>query len=174
MILSSRILCLSCLLVWPAAGQTNTHIISDFNSALLAKQKQADPYKNVVSVPANADGSAAPKPQPLSEKVVFLTDGKITVILPKGAVIHAPEKNRISASSTVQGRLVEWDEFFMQNRNAIRLESVTIDQLQGSKAISEDAFERIRKANLPTLTAYQGRVVALSTTLRQPVDPSPR
>ncbi len=142
-------------------GQKTTRI-SDFNRELLAKQAQTTVYRDAVAPPPEIIDQTTKKRTALSQRVTFLSDGKMTVIIPNGAVIHLPSEGRVSLQNKIVGRLVEWNEFYLQNRNAIRLEDLSIKQLNGLESIDEEAFERIKKANLPTLTTYKNKVVALS------------
>jgi hypothetical protein len=146
------------------AAEPGPVIISDLNQKLLAKQKSSASHEQTKSV------SAAPTPVPveresLSSRISFLTDGNLTTMIPKGALIHAPANHRISVREKIQGKLVEWDEFLLANRSVIRLEPVDMDHLQGNATLSPKAMESVRKANLPTLTVYQNRVVLLPKSI---------
>ncbi|MGL4400636.1 MAG: hypothetical protein ACRCXD_12265 [Luteolibacter sp.] len=139
-------------------------IISDLNQKLLAKQKSS------VGREQAKPASAAPTPTPVeresfSSRVSFLTDGNLSVMIPKGALIHAPANHRISVGDKIQGKLVEWDDFLLANRSAIRLEPVDLDHLQGNATLNPKTMESVLKANLPTLTVYQNRVVLLPKSI---------
>ena len=143
------------------AGESATSRISDLNRAVQAKQRGADPYGEKPTAAQQGDAERKPDVTKLSDRIVFLTNGKMSVAIPKGALIHIPEKGEIAVRDRIEGRLVEWAEFIQNNSSIVRLEPVESDHLQGIKTIPEEAMERISKANFPTLTSYQGRVVAL-------------
>lgn len=142
------------------AAEPGTAIISAMNRSLLAQQKSSNSYEK--TPPVIATPTPAPvERQNFSDRISFLTDGQLTVMIPKGALIHTPASHRISVQEKIQGKLVEWDEFFIANRSAIRLEPVNADQLQGITPLDPKAMERVIKANLPTLASYQNRIVLL-------------
>ena len=143
------------------AGETVTSRISDLNRAVQAKQRGTEPYGEKPTAAEQGDVERKPDVTKLSDRIVFLTNGNMSVAIPKGALIHIPEKGEIAVSDRIEGRLVEWAEFIQRNSGVVRLEAIESDHLQGFKTIPEEAMERISRANFPTLTTYQGRVVAL-------------
>lgn len=152
------------------AAEPSTAIIAEMNQKLLAKQKSSDGYEKTPQV------IAPPNPVPVqrenfSDRISFLTDGQRTVMIPKGALIHTPANHRVSVQEKIQGKLVEWDEFQLANRNSIRLEPVDADQLQGAP-LDPKAMELVVKANLPTLACFQNRVVALPAPAQNPRPPA--
>lgn len=92
-------------------------------------------------------------------------------MIPKGAMIHSPKNSRILITEKIQGQLVEWEEFFLANRNAIHLEPVNAEQLQGVTPIDPKALERVLKNNLPALASFQNRVVSLPAPRQNPETP---
>ena len=144
-----------------SAGESATSRISDLNRAILAKQKAADPYQGAPAVADEGTGEKRQAAPTLRDRIEFLTNGKMSVAIPKGALIHVPEKGEITVGDRIEGQLVEWAEFIQLNSGVVRLEAVESDHLQGNKTIPEEDMELIKKANLPTITTYQGRVVAL-------------
>lgn len=143
-----------------SAAEPGLVIISDLNAKLLAKQKSSSSHEK--TKPVSAAPTAAPvERESFSSRISFLTDGKLSVMIPKGALIHAPVNHRISVQEKIQGKLVEWDEFLLANRTAIRLEPVDLNHLQGNATLQPKIMELVLKANLPTLTVYQNRVVLL-------------
>jgi hypothetical protein len=153
------------------SAQPEASAISDLNRELLAKQKAGTAYQNGPKV------TAAPVSEPMArpsftDRISFLSDGQLTVMIPKGAMIHLPDKGRISISERIQGKLVEWDEFFLANRNAIRLQPVDAEQLQGTKPLDPKVLEHIKRVNFPALASYQNRVVSLPQSTPSPVTPS--
>jgi hypothetical protein len=153
-----------------SAAEPSVSLIAELNKNLLAKQKSSNAYENtppVVTPPTPVERKS------FSDQISFLTDGQLTVMIPKGALIHAPAKHRISVQEKAKGKLVEWDEFLLANRNAIRLEPVGADQLEGISPIGPKAMELVIKANLPTLATYQNRVVSLPTPRPNPT-PNPK
>lgn len=143
-----------------AASEPGLAIISDLNQKLLAKQKTSGCYEKTEPV----SPAAAPTPvvrEDFSSRVSFLTDGNLSVMIPKGALIHAPANHRISIREMVVGKLVEWDEFIRANRTSVRLEAVDLDLLQGNAKLNPEVLKAVTKADLPTLTVYQNRVVLL-------------
>lgn len=142
------------------AAEPSVEMMVKLNRDLRSKQESTNPYEKTPTV--IAPSARVPEVrQKLSARISFLSDGQLTVMIPKGALIHSPPNHRISVREKIQGKLVEWNEFFLANRNAIRLEPVDADQLQGKKALDPKAVERVIQANFPTLASYQNRVVAL-------------
>lgn len=136
--------------------------ISELNRKLLSKQADVKAKQATSPQTLPKTNDSASKAPTLSQRTHFLSDGSLSVMIPRGALIHLPEKGRITVQNEIIGRLVEWNEFVMQNRNAIRLEEVDINQLQSQDPLDPEAMERIKEANLPTLTSYQGKIVALA------------
>lgn len=146
-----------------SAQHSKTSRISDLNRSIIASQQAHVPDASSKIDENDHHAAAVAEKKKLSERITFLTDGSMTVIIPKGAVIHMPENGRISQGEAIEGRLVEWDEFLQANRNSIRLEPVISDHLKGDVQLTDEVIEQVTKSGLPTLTAYQGRVVALPT-----------
>lgn len=149
------------------AEESATTRISDLNRAIIASQRAAVQDRPAV-VEESVEQKAEAGPTTLSERVAFLTDGKLTVIVPKGAVIYMPDGGVVSVQPEIRGRLVEWNEFLQANHNALRLESVGSDHLMGKVHLTEEVLERVSQSGFPTLTAYQGRVVALPNISQTP------
>lgn len=158
-IATSYFICLFSLLI--CRGEDSSRI-TEINRQLLEKQRKADPYKNVVKPSPEMSARTSKDHPKLSERVSFLTDGQNTVIIPRGAVIHIPKDGKISIKDRINGRLVEWDEFYLSNRNSIRLQELNLKQLHGEDGIDQEIAQQIIDANLLTLTSFQNKVVALA------------
>lgn len=140
------------------------------NRMILERQQSSSAYEAAPAEISEADAPTREKSayKPLSERVSFLTDGELTVIIPKGAVIFMPGDNQISEGGKVQGQLVEWEEFFYRNRNAIRIEEVDGEQLQGLRGFPDETLEIIEKSKFPVITAFRNQVVALPEASTNP------
>jgi hypothetical protein len=100
----------------------------------------------------------------------FLTDGRLSVIVPKGAVVSLAGQNRLSEGSRIVGKLVEWDEFLKANRAVIELIEVPGDKLYKPEPIETSILEKIQKNKLIGVTTYLARPVALKNS-PEPIKP---
>lgn len=106
----------------------------------------------------------------LFRRTSFLTDGRLSVIVPKGAVVSLAGQNRLSEGSRIVGKLVEWDEFLKANRAVIELIEVPGDKLYKPEPIEKSILEKIQKNKLIGVTTYLARPVVLKNL----PEPSPK
>lgn len=97
----------------------------------------------------------------LLERVSFLTDGSLTVIVPQGAVVEIPGNHRLVEGNRIVGKLIEWPEFLSANRGILKLIDIRGDKLRNPDPIDPTVLDEIRKNHLVGITTYQGRPVAL-------------
>lgn len=143
------------------ASANDASSLTEINRKILQNQANPTAYKGVETINPDQIPNSEHKIKPLSERVTFLSDGTASVMIPKGAVIHLPEKGRITLETHVKGEWVEWEAFFHRNRNAIRLETVSYKQLQGEETIQEDVYDKIKKEKVPVITSYNSQIVAM-------------
>lgn len=102
----------------------------------------------------------------LFARTSVLTDGQLSVFIPKGAVVTLAGQNRLSEGSRILGKLVEWEEFLRANRAVIELIEVPGNKLYEPEPIEPSVMEKIQKNKLIGVTTYQARPVALKNSLK--------
>ncbi len=144
-----------CLFLESNAQNSNrTHVV---NGKVIEPKEASNPVSQGDDTASKSENDWSK----FAERFVFLSDGTYCVMLPKGAVINLPAGGRITLQDKVVGEWIEWDEFFTKNRNALRLESVSFNQLQGLEPIDPDLLTKIKAEKIPVITAYNRKVVAM-------------
>lgn len=110
----------------------------------------------------SASNPERPKPVPakpsgfdIRELSMYLGAGEVFTILPKGCVIHCPDRLTDRLLAAPSGKAVPWQEFLPANRAWVSTREVTAAQARGEEELSEEDWAAF---------AAQGRIVV--ATLR--------
>lgn len=92
----------------------------------------------------------------------FIQNGALFTIVPKGAVIHLPEKwsTRVVASPT--GTFQTWPEFQAANRAWITSFEVTLDQASGKTPLDEAKLTLAKRSGGLIVSVHQGGAISMA------------
>ena len=94
---------------------------------------------------AKKEGPALKKPRAgLIARSTILTNGKSWTLVPKGAVLHVPERYRLRIGKAPVGVLQTWAEFYRMNRGWLHRYDVTFTEARGENFISPAATAAYR------------------------------
>lgn len=98
----------------------------------------------------------------LQETSTFLESSGLFTIVPKGAVIHVPEKLRamVVETPTIGSKFQAWQEFQVANRGRISTFEITFDQAAGKARIDKDKLEVARKSDSLIVAVCRGGAIS--------------
>lgn len=103
-----------------------------------------------------------PKGWDLMEYSEFIgMDGFVTLV-PKGAIIHVPERFKANVLPKAVGRFLSWPEFSARYRGLVVTREVTIEEASGAKAIEVKAMDAVRKGDLITVAILGGNPISVA------------
>lgn len=70
-----------------------------------------------------------------------LSSSRSWTIVPKGAVLHVPQRYQAQVNGKRAGKLVPWKTFFAQNRGWIHVHSVSMAEARGEKEMNPKQVE---------------------------------
>lgn len=142
-------------------------------NARIAENQKNSVHPVITRTPGTADVVSEDVPnESLFATSAFLTDGRLTVIVPRGAVVSLDGQKRLSQGGRIVGKLVEWEEFLNANRAAIELIDIPGNKLYDPEPLEPEALEKIHKNKLVAVTTYQGKPVALKFPAKPSTEPS--
>ncbi|WP_367872418.1 hypothetical protein [Luteolibacter sp. Populi] len=100
-----------------------------------------------------------------SEFVVF--DGNVT-ILPKGAIIHVPDRYKANVVTKMQGNLMLWPEFVARYPGLVARMDVTMEEVTGTTPFKPERLLAERRRNLIIVGVLNGNPITVS---RQTITP---
>ncbi|BCU75395.1 hypothetical protein [Luteolibacter sp. LG18] len=108
-------------------------------------------------------GELAPKEQKaktlgLAETSTFIETAGMFTIVPKGAVIHIPEKLAawIVPGPSVKAKFQTWQEFLTANRGSVASFEITFDQASGKIPIDSSKLDLARKSGRLVVAVCHG------------------
>ena len=115
-----------------------------------------------------AGGATMPKPVPrqaksygIAELSVFISQGEVHAILPKGSVIFCPDALATRVSNKAAGKPIVWNEFLIANRNWISTHEVTLAQVRGEAPLSEGDRKTFATAGHIVIATLRGNPVTV-------------
>lgn len=162
------VLLLPCALAWgaepaqPAKKPVFRDAATHEQLALaLRKAEQRDPMKKLTPVEGE-DPSKVNRPMDLMEQSDIICFRGFATLVPKRAIISAPENYKKYLKLEPGARIVGWKDFYSRNRGWITTVEVSRVQAEGVEAISEDTRDQIGKsANLVVATLQGGPISVL-------------
>jgi hypothetical protein len=138
----------------------------------LAKLQQADP---MVRLQKPAEGEAKvgrPAEQSLIGQSTILSDGNRWTLVPKGAVLHLPERHKNRVEGEPAGQLVPWLEFLSVNRIWLDTCEVSFDQAAGKSALPVASTEHWPKQDKIIIAVHQRGPISVRP-MQSPNPPTP-
>lgn len=108
-----------------------------------------------VAVPEEAKASETYKPQSLLARSEVIKRGNTATLVPKRAVLHVPADLRGVIGMPENPQLVNWGEFFAQNRSWIRTVEVTRNQAEGGAPLSEELIKSFEDCRQVVVATFQ-------------------
>lgn len=127
----------------------------------LRKAEQRDPMKKLTPVEGE-DPSKVNRPMDLMEQSDIICFRGFATLVPKRAILSAPENYKKYLKLEPGARIVGWKDFYSRNRGWITTVEVTRVQAEGVETFSEDTQDQIGKsANLVVATLQGGPISVL-------------
>ena len=91
-----------------------------------------------------------------------LHDGTHWTLIPRGAILHLPDKFRHRLDRAAGGTPLTWREFLAINRSWIRTESVTPRQLDGRQSLDAARLRRLSGHDKLVIAVFEGGPVRVT------------
>jgi len=107
-----------------------------------------------------------------SEFIAF--DGNVT-LLPKGAIIHVPDRFKANVVAKMEGNLMLWNEFVARYPGLVSRMDVSIEEASGTTPLKPERLQAERVKNLIIVGVLNRNPITVSRAAITPVTtPSPR
>jgi hypothetical protein len=138
----------------------------------ILRQQEKNPVSTLMPAVKGDPGSIRAGGQSIIKDSIVLHDGTNWTIVPKGAVIHLPEKLTSNVNAKPVGNLLTWAAFLSQNQSWITTNEVSFDQAAGNQPLPAQKAEAWGKINKLVVAVHQGgpisvRVAEETTDLTQ-------
>lgn len=100
------------------------------------------------------------KPDPFGQATILAKGGKWTIV-PKGSILHLPEKFSNLVVAKPQGKMMPFSQFLKANYSWLRTKEVTSDHVSGVKEVDKKAFESIAYNNLVVVASLHRSPTAI-------------
>lgn len=100
----------------------------------------------------------------LASHSTFLQFGNQYTLVPKGSVLHVPEKFASSIVTAPTGSFVPWNEFQTAHRASISRFDVTVDQASGKTPLDADKLEIAKRSGCLLVAVYQAGAISVVTS----------
>ena len=112
-----------------------------------------------------APEGSVPKGWGLEENSEFIAfEGSVT-ILPKGAIIHVPERFQKCIVKKPEGNLILWNEFIARFRGLVQNFDVTIEEASGETPVKPERLEAAKKTGLILVGTYNRNPITVNRSL---------
>lgn len=92
-----------------------------------------------------AKAGTEPKGWDLEKNSEFITFDGVVTLVPKGAIIHVPERYRANVVSELKGNLMLWNEFAARYRAVVAPFEVSLAEASGKEPIKPERLEAAQK-----------------------------
>ena len=131
---------------------------------LLARQ-QGKRFTSAIQQPAPA------KTVDIRETSDFLAFNGLSTLVPKGAVLHVPERLRENIVAAPAGKLCLWREFLVRNPAWLSTLEVTIGEASGAKAIDPERMESAIRSGSIIVAVICGNPISVHKADQPPSEP---
>lgn len=97
----------------------------------------------------------------LSDISQVLARGGYSTRVPKGAVLHSPERLKERIVAKPEGKYISWKEFLRKNRSWIYLQEVTMEQASGKDKINQRVVRHWYTVNKMVISVNNGDLVSV-------------
>ncbi|MCW1913945.1 hypothetical protein OJ996_10185 [Luteolibacter sp. GHJ8] len=95
-----------------------------------------------------AEEKAIPKRWDLESNSEYIAFGEFVTLLPKGAIIHVPEKHKANVVKEMKGALLLWPEFVARYPGLVSRMDVSLEEASGQKPIAAERLKAARNTGL--------------------------
>lgn len=134
---------------------------------LVKKKKELEKKAAVVSPEAKKPSVKVAKKSLIGSSTLLANNGQWTLV-PRGSVIHIPERLKDKVVAAPTGRLVEWKSFLRRNHGWIHIHSVKMTQAQGREKISQDAIKAYKSMGKIVVAACAGGPISVAPDSLKP------
>ncbi len=111
----------------------------------------------------------APQSWDLVENSEFITFQREVLIVPKGAILHIPERLQAHVIENPVGKIQPWLEFISKNRAHITTVEVTLDQATGKAALPEQRVEEFKNSSQIVIATFNRHPISVASP--SPIQP---
>ena len=105
----------------------------------------------------------------------YLVSQGLSTRVPRGSILHLPEKHQELVAEKPQGRQVSWFEFLAANRSWVKRQDVIWRQVLGKVPLSKETLESFAtEARLVVATFQGGPVTVLPINSNQSASGNPK
>ena len=117
--------------------------------------------------------SLAEKTQPrkvrsLASISTVLVSGDYCAMIPKGAILYAPDYIKGKDSPKLKGTLVNWKTFLRKNSGWIHMQHVSMEQAAGKETISQETIKAYQSVGKMVIAHNHGDLVSVKAKAYTP------
>ena len=114
----------------------------------------------------------SPGSSSLIARSAVLSSNHSWTIVPKGAVLHVPDRFKTQVNGKRNGKLVPWKTFFAQNRGWIHVHSVSMKEARGEKKMDPDKVKVYQGLGRVVVSVCHGGPISIVAPKKEdPEDP---
>ena len=142
------------------AGATQP-LVGRITAKSLSELQAKDPMIRLVK-PAEGDAKVArPQNQSIVKQSTILSDGKSWTLVPKGALVHVPERLKPRVDNPPAGQLLPWLDFLAMNRAWVTTNEVTFQQAKGDEPIPAECTTAWAKQDKVVVAVHHGGPISV-------------
>jgi len=121
--------------------------------------------------PARVEETRArsPRKQSILADSILLGNGHNWTLVPKGSVLHLPDKLKKHILKQGQGEILPWQQFLARNRSWLSVAEVDMDTAAGRTPIPEKKLKAWAKTSNIVVAVHRGGAISV----RRPPAPAP-
>ena len=109
-----------------------------------------------------AEAGKEPKGWDLEKNSEFIAfDGAVTLV-PKGAILHIPDRYRANVVTAMTGKFMLWNEFNASYRGVVGAFEVSMAEASGQAEIKPERFDAARKTGVILVATLQQNPVSVT------------
>lgn len=106
--------------------------------------------------PASEDAARPEPPRDILSRSTILSFGGVATLVPKGSVLHVPERFRERLTLAPGARFVTWEVFLQANRAWVTPLEITVAQAEGKEPLPESTLTYLPKSGNVIVATYKG------------------
>ncbi|MGD9417973.1 MAG: hypothetical protein Q7R22_003470 [Verrucomicrobiota bacterium JB025] len=136
----------------------------------LLKRKAAGGGMDAFQKPNTPDPRVkSPATPSIINESILLSDGNHWTLVPKGSVLHLPEKQKHHVVTQPTGTFTRWSEFLKRNISWLSAESVSMDTATGKNPISTETTDAWPRRGAIVIAVHRGGAISV----KPPAVPEP-
>lgn len=118
-------------------------------------------FGDVAAAPGVPEAVVSSAPAGLLERSLLIGDGECWTLVPKEALLHAPERLQIRILAKPAGRAVEWREFLGRNRGWLATQEVSMAQARGDEALPVQVQQLLASSGRMVIAVHQSGPISV-------------